>query len=44
MAILTFKGNAKKKIIYDEMYESSFYLADRIAIGMGIFYSFDGQN
>lgn len=43
-AVFNFKGKAGKKVVYDEMYESGFYLADKIAFGMGIFYSFCGES
>lgn len=43
-AVFNVKGKAGKKVVYDEMYESGFYLADKIAISMGLFYSFGGQN
>lgn len=42
--VVNFRGKAGKKVVYDEMYESGFYLADKIAFNMGIFYSFGGQN
>jgi hypothetical protein len=43
-AIFNFKGKAGKKIVYDEMYESNFYLAEKIAFSVGMLYSFSGQN
>ncbi|MBI3500815.1 MAG: hypothetical protein HY063_03390 [Bacteroidetes bacterium] len=39
-----FKGKAGKKVVYDDMYESGFYLADKIGISTGLFYSFCGEN
>ena len=43
-AVFSFKGKIGQKVVYDEMYESGFYLADNITFGMGIFYSFCGQS
>ena len=43
-AFYNFGGKRGKKVVYDGMYESGFYLADKIALSVGLHYCFAGQN
>jgi len=43
-AVISFKSKKGGKVAYDEMYQSGFYLADKISFNLGVLYSFCGQN